>query len=273
MTVKNLAGLDFNELLACFLKSFENYYVKMPTDSQYYHDRWTLAKVDFNLSYGMFENEKLVGFIINAIDKRNGVKTAYNAGTGVLPEFRGKKIIKAIYDFAIPDLRKNGITRCTLEVITKNKPALKSYQGVGFSIQKNYKCFQGKIELQQNGEVTLQEMNKNKIDWQALPRQGFYSWENQGASIENGNFKFCFVTNDDKPESFFVINPVTGYLPQFDIINNENKGWDRLFQGIKQVSENIKINNIDDRLTSKINYVNSIGLVNYVDQYEMELNI
>ncbi len=81
LTVKDLRNIDFDELMDCFLIAFENYFVKMPTDRNYYKERWRIAKVNFKLSYGMFDGEKLVGFIINAIDKRNGDLTAFNTGT------------------------------------------------------------------------------------------------------------------------------------------------------------------------------------------------
>ena len=92
MTVRNLANISFDELLSCFLAAFENYYVQMPTDKSYYKERWRLAKVDYNYSYGMFDKNKLVGFIIHAIDKRNGTLIAFNTGTGVLPSYRGKRL-------------------------------------------------------------------------------------------------------------------------------------------------------------------------------------
>jgi hypothetical protein len=72
--VKKLEEVKFDIIIDCFLKSFENYYVKFPTDKNYYKNRWKIAKVDFALSYGMFDGEKLVGFIINAIDNRKGEK-------------------------------------------------------------------------------------------------------------------------------------------------------------------------------------------------------
>lgn len=54
---------------------------------------------------------------------------------------------------------------------------------------------------------------------------------------------------------------------------NTFQGWDRLFSGIKQISSIVKVNNVNERLTKKIDYLNSIGLVNSVDQYEMKLKI
>ena len=76
------------------------------------------------------------GFIINAIDKRNGILTAFNTGTGVIPEYRGKRIVKSIYAHAIGELRQQGVEKSTLEVITKNDIAIRSYKSIGFSIRR-----------------------------------------------------------------------------------------------------------------------------------------
>lgn len=273
MDIKTLGNIDFDEFLDCFLVAFENYFVKMPTDKNYYKARWEAASVDFNLSYGLFDNERLIGFIIHAIDQRNGVVTAFNTGTGVIPEYRGKGIVKSIYEFAIKDLEQKGIEKSTLEVITKNEIAIRTYKSIGFEIYKKYRCFNGTINLENYGAVDLEEIEFNKLDWENLPNQKFYSWDNQKESIQKGNYRFFRILKEKIIESFFVINPDTGYLAQFDLMSNSNEGWNRLFAGISQISDTIKINNIDEQLTKKIEYVNSIGLVNTVDQYEMKLNI
>lgn len=273
LTVKDLGNTDFDELMDCFLMAFENYYVEMPTDRNYYWERWKNAKVDFELSYGMFDQEKLVGFIINAVDNRNAALTAFNTGTGVIPEYRGLKIVQSIYEYALPDLKRNGVVNCGLEVITNNEIAIRSYQSIGFEIIKKYKCYNGSIGLENSDSVDLEEMSCNKIDWKTFPGNDCYSWDNQKESIQGGSFRFFQVLNHHSPESFFAINPENGHLAQFDLLNGGNNGWDRLFSGIKQISSTIKVNNVDVRLTKKIDYLNSIGLVNSVDQYEMKLKL
>lgn len=58
MIVKPLDTISFETLMICFLEAFENYYVQMPTDHEYYKKRWKAAKVRLDLSYGMFDNGK-----------------------------------------------------------------------------------------------------------------------------------------------------------------------------------------------------------------------
>ena len=273
MFVKNLSDTSFEIILDCFLKAFENYFVKMPTDKDYYKRRWQAAKVDFNCSYGMFDGEKLVGFIIHAIDKRNGKLTAFNTGTGVIPEYRGKGMVKSIYKHAFNDLAEKGIEKSVLEVITKNDIAVSLYKSIGFNICKTYKCFNGNISIDEALQADLREVALPDVDWNGLPNQSFYSWDNQQESILNGDYRYFEVVHNEKPESFFVINPDQNYLAQFDLLTKENKGWQRLFTAIKKMSVFVKINNVDLRLKEKLDGLISVGLENTVDQFEMEINI
>ena len=273
MIVRKLENIEFNIIVDCFLKSFSNYFVEIPTDKNYFRERWETAKVNYALSYGMFDGEKLVGFIINAIDERNGIKTAFNTGTGVLPEYRGKRIVKSIYDYAIPDLKKNGISKCSLEVIIENVKAIKIYQSIGFEICKTFNCFSGTIKSNLNEYIALNRVGYNEFKWNDLPNQDLYSWDFHSTVIKNGDYQFYQIGKDNLIESYFVINPKNGYLAQFEVLIESEGCWDRLFSGIREISNSIKVINVDSRLNKKIDYINSIDLLNTVNQYEMEMSI
>lgn len=273
MKVQNLSKVSFDVILDCFLKAFENYYVKMPTDKEYYQQRWDAAKVDFNLSYGMFDQEKLVGFIIHAVDTRFDVPTAFNTGTGVIPAYRGKRIVKSIYDFALLDLQKNGIEKSTLEVITKNEKAIRAYKGVGFEICKEYKCYSGKLKSEGDSQIQLQKKSTKDYHWDKLPNQKSYSWDFQKETIIERNYELYEVIFNNEAESYFIIHPENKYVAQFDVFSTDKKSWNRLFNAIGQVMEEVKIINVDKRLTDKIDHIHFWELKNTVDQYEMELTI
>lgn len=273
MEILNLNNVTLEELVDCFLLAFENYYVKMPSNKDYYERRWKAAKVDYDLSYGMFDNGRLVGFIIHAIDDRFGIKTAFNTGTGVIPEFRGQRIIKSIYDFAINDLRYNGIEKSTLEVIQENKKAIKAYQGVGFKVCKEYSCFSGNITIDSHEEIKLEKIDKREFDWDSVHNQNYYSWDFQKETIVERAYSFYHVIHDAKPESYFIFNEENKYIAQFDLFENKKNSWVRLFQGIKQISNEVKIINVDNRLVDKLYMINKVKIPRTVDQYEMELEI
>mgnify|MGYP000456977244 CR=1 FL=1 len=283
MKIRNLSKTNLDDLIECFLLSFENYFVRMPTDKAYYKQRWQTAKVNYELSYGMFDDEKLVGFIIHAIDKRDKKLVAYNTGTGVIPSHRGQKIIQSVYQYAVLDLLKNGIEKCVLEVIIENKKAIKSYQNIGFEITKHYKCFAGelKIENQSKNDFEVIKIQYSDINWSKIPNQTFYSWDNHFQIIKNRAYDYYQIWNkntlEDKLESFFVIDSDNGYIAQFEILTNNKKNqeqiYQRLFLAIQEICSTIKINNIDTKFKDKIDFLDSIKVKNIIDQYEMEMNL
>jgi ribosomal protein S18 acetylase RimI-like enzyme len=272
MEINSLEKIDFSELMECFLKAFDNYFVKMPVEHEFYKKRWEMANVRLDLSYGMFDNGKLVGFIINAIDRRNGDLIAFNTGTGVLLNYRGKRIVYKIYKYAIPKLLKEGITKCKLEVIKDNNIALKLYQNIGFEITKSYKCYSGAILLKKEvPSFEIEKVNEHYFDWNKMCQEN-YSWDNHINTIKKGVYNYYAIIVLGKLSAYFIINPDNGYLAQFNVFNNSNN-WNVLFEAIKQVSKTIKINNVDEKLENKIKCINTIGLNNTIDQYEMEWSI
>ncbi len=271
MRVTNLADTPFDQIMDCFLAAFENYFVELPTDKEYYRKRWAMAKVNFKLSYGMFDEDNLVGFIINAVDQRNGEQIAFNTGTGVLPAYRGNKITKSIYKHALVDLKKHGISKCSLEVIKDNTIAVRSYEGIGFKITRNYKCYKGHLNINDVGLDDQSRLAKASPNWNDLLQLDRYSWDNQRETISNGNYDYFQVWNQEVLESYFIINSETGYIAQFDSYLPTQASWNRLFSHIQSVSESVKINNVDESLEQKISFLNHLGLKNTVDQYQMEL--
>jgi hypothetical protein len=170
-------------------------------------------------------------------------------------------------------LRENGIQKTVLEVITKNEKAIRAYKGVGFKICKEYKCYAGKIKSESESPIELQKMSTKDYNWAKLPNQQLYSWDFQKETIIKGHYDLYEVMHNNKPESYFIIHPEKKYVAQFDIFNQNKNSWKRLFQAIGQVVDEVKIINVDKRLTDKIDYIRFMKLQNTVDQYEMELKI
>lgn len=272
MKVTHLGHTDFNVIMECFLSSFEGYFVKMPTDYNYYRQRWKAAKVRYDLSYGMFDDDKLVGFIIHAVDERENHLIAFNTGTGVIPEYRGQKIVKSIYDYAIPDLIQNGITKSVLEVIIENHKAIKAYKGVGFKIRKTFKCFSGELSVSEES-IEIYEVSFDNISWKQMPNQDTYSWDFNNRSLRGGNFKYYNVFHNGIVESFFSINIENNTINQLEVLNTKNGNWKRLFFAVQSISKQVRIINVDDTLEEKLSAIEKSGLKNTVNQYEMELNL
>ncbi|BDD11270.1 hypothetical protein FUAX_37020 [Fulvitalea axinellae] len=204
-TVRNLYGIDHDSLVDCFLKAFDGYFVKMPTDPGYYKERWRKANVRLETSYGLFDGNRLVGFSLHGTGGKPGDLTAYNVGSGVLPEYRGKGALRKIYSHAVSDLRKQGCSRIILEVIQENTAALKSYEKTGFSISKELLCFSGKISLPQDSDIIIKEYSDSEIGWDSLPNQKFLAWNFGSDTIKRGGYRYFQIFADDQARAYLSL--------------------------------------------------------------------
>ena len=269
MQIKNLGNTPFQEIVNCFFTAFEHYYVTFPKDEQLFRRRWEMAGINYGLSYGMFDDNTLVGFILHALDTRDNELAAFNIATGVIPEYRGKKIIKKLYDVAVPELQLHGVKVCILEVIKENTIAVKAYKSIGFNIIRDFKCFSGAIQIDEAGSHQLKEIQIQDVNKDLLADQKIYSWENRIETIKTGNFKYYLVLSDNMAVAYFIIDPSNGYVAQLEVLSPTQTAWNRLFEAIHSISKHIKINNIDTKRSIKVRQMRSFGLTNTIDQFEM----
>jgi GNAT superfamily N-acetyltransferase len=275
MEIKNLKETPLNIIVDCLLDSFSNYFVPMTADLTYWENRFKAARVNYELSYGMFDNGKLVGFIINGIDYLGDSLTAFNTGTGVISGFRGQNVVDRIYEQAIPELKTKGVTKCTLEVIQKNDIAIHVYERIGFSKSRGLNCFKGTISSTVPA-VTAERIAFDEIVPVAALNDRYYSWDNVSNAVKAaGDIYQTYTVSDEKGNNigYFVINPLNGYLAQFEVLNGKPEDWKILFSGISTISQNIRINNVDEQRKELVNTLLSLGLENHIDQYEMEMSL
>ncbi len=77
-----------SEILNTHNEAFSNYEVPMQLSLEVFRYFNSRRGVRYDLSLGAVEGKRLIGFILNAIDFWNGKLTAYDCGTGIIPEFR-----------------------------------------------------------------------------------------------------------------------------------------------------------------------------------------
>ena len=125
-----------------FLEAFRDYAVPYSlTLDEFVRKMKHKVHISFAHSYGAFSNEKLVAFIFHSLGPYEGLKMAYNGGTGVVPGHRGHHLPHRLYDHILPVMQRDGLERCVLEVLTENKTALSIYEKVGFRKTKEFLCF------------------------------------------------------------------------------------------------------------------------------------
>ena len=136
-----LASVDESQVYRAFMEAFADYAMDASgTKEDTMLLRMAKNSVDFEASPGAYDGDRLVGFTLIGIDEIDGSLTAYDAGTGIIPDFRAQGLAKAMFDHALPELEARGVKRFVLEVLQKNESAIKAYQKSGFEIDREFRC-------------------------------------------------------------------------------------------------------------------------------------
>ena len=271
--IASLGKTNISQIVECLTASFKNYFVKMPSEVDFWRKRFNAARVDYDLSIGCFDDGKLIAFIIHGIDIHNGEKTAFNTGTGVMEDYRGQKLVDKMYDFVFPNLRKNGITKCMLEVIDENERAIRVYERIGFKKDRFLRCYKGEAKKVMV-DTNVEEIDISDIKSRINHYQKFYSWDNALNAILTGGkmFSTYMIKNLDSEDlGYMVINNTNDALIQLEAF--DDKHWMDVLGSVHKVIPNIRINNVDDDRKLAIKIFNNSKLENHINQYEMLLKL
>lgn len=275
MKIKSITNLDTDSLTQTFNIAFENYFVPFKLTPQLLHQRIHNSGIDLSHSIGAFENKKLVGFMLIAIDDWGDKKTAYNGGTGVIPKFRGQRLVKQMYDYAIPEFKKLGVEQLILEVICENEKAIKAYESVGMKIDRRLCCYSGEINASQSEHIDISIKISNEPDWTQYDSiQDFTpSWDHvkQSVNRSQANYKYVELFQDEKLVGYGIINPLNGAVPQFGVSKDcrRNRLGTILFKTLAEIKSPLKLNNIDSSYEPANEFLKHLGLNNPIDQFEM----
>lgn len=249
MLIKSLDHTPMAQIIACFKESFSDYFIKQKEDAVALENRWHTEGVRYDLSFGAFVDNKLVGLMLNALKEEGVSLSAFNMGIGVIKAFRGQGVIDAIYAAAIPHFRSVGIARCYLEVLEMNERAIRVYERIGFR--------KVKYILLLNGALETTKLSKTDILKSAQSFNPHFSSNDFNDAVQiaaEGTYDFYKVVFEGLDIGYFIVHPAKGSIEQFDIFDaSAPQNWRLLFTAIEQVSKNIPFSNVP------INQVNRLG--------------
>jgi ribosomal protein S18 acetylase RimI-like enzyme len=185
---RSLSGIDLSVLHAAWLRAFSDYAVNMQTSEEDFRLRLTRDGFRDDMSMGIFRGDEIVGFTLNGFDLCEGVPTAYDVGTALVPEHRGRRLAEGLFRDMFPRLKQRGVERYLLEVISTNRPAVSLYRKLGFAVQREFSVLMldGDAETRERGrsdsiavreiELPAPEIAREFWDWQP-------SWQNSSASL------------------------------------------------------------------------------------------
>lgn len=278
-----LENTRIEKLHKTFVEAFSDYQVKVDIPliklQQMLQRRGYVSKA----SIGAFNNDELVGFLLNGIRNWNGKLTAYDTGTAVIQNFRKQGITSNMILNAKETLREMGAQQWLLEVIQSNTSAVKLYKKQGFEILRDFHCY--KLQKNKHNPITQYKVEHiDKIDeslWEELTKFWDFkpSWQNSIDSINalSEAFTYSIVRIDGTIVGYGIIENKTGDIPQLAVNKNyRGKGIGRsiLTDLINSTeSDNINFTNVDSQCTSMNDFLVKLGFENVISQHEMILKL
>ena len=145
--IRRLSDCSFAEAVQIWNEGFQGYFVDMTLSLDRYLSRLQRDALSPEFSLLAFCDGMPAGFLLNGIRTSAGRKLAWNGGTGVSPQFRGRGVGKALMRATVDLYREQGIEIATLEAISENEPAISLYK------QFEYRIVDRLVFLQHDGEL------------------------------------------------------------------------------------------------------------------------
>jgi ribosomal protein S18 acetylase RimI-like enzyme len=277
ITVQSLACVDVQTLRSCFNAAFKNYYISLQLNREQFAEKLITEAIDFKLSFGIFDGDELVGFILNGIDIAGNQKITYNASSGILPEYRGFKLSYMLYEHSIQQLRQASVSKIILEVIEQNIPAIKIYQHFGFVVTRKLNSYMGRPVLRELPPVEIETLASP--DWELIRKNCEWkpSWQYSTNCIKRAqsNYTLQVATNNKQQVAYCISNFSTGTVAHFGCseIDAKEKYLSALFKQVNGVNNNqyTSVINVDTNALYANTFLLSIGLSRNFTSCEMEL--
>jgi len=270
--------------------SFDELYTAWEDAFREYERTWSYAELAQllqrrgytpHISFGAFDDGRLVSFILNCEGYFNGVNTAYDSGTGTVKEHRGKGLVKQIFEASIPIIKQQGIQQYLLEVLQHNTTAVNIYANAGFKVHRSLNYFvRAMSELQLSDKVISPQFDirdigtdiKNELIgmWDFIP-----SWQNNFESIARIPLDFIIkgVFDGGKLAGYGIIEPGSGDITQLAVsepYRRKGIGSGLLKELLRHNRHpNVKVINTDTAYTEMTAFLQYNGMDLSGQQYEM----
>jgi ribosomal protein S18 acetylase RimI-like enzyme len=275
LTYRLLTAADFSTLYECFLVAFSDYQVDMQVSEQRFAQRLARDGVQMEISAAAFDDDRMIGFYINGNGEWQGKQTAYDAGTGVVPDYRNQGVAKELFAFTESKLRELPVSEYLLEVLTTNERAVALYRKLGFVETRRFAVFRSQRTLQpldDLAEVDIRRMEEP--DWKLFQSfwDGYPSWQNSVAAVERSPNETVIMGAhvDGKCVGYGVVfSPVANLMQLAVAPSFRRKGIGSRILRALSAEETLKVNNIDEELKGTLAFFEANGFQVVLEQFEM----
>ncbi len=270
---------------ATFLESFSDYLMPVQLSAAQFNTKIKREGIALSYCIAAYVGTEMAGFILTGLGEWQGKPAAYNAGTGVLPQYRGYGLTQQLYAALMPKLKQSAIEHCLLEVITENAPALRAYKAVGFQVTRSLDLFRAPkaellLKVEEPDHITIAPTKKPDWKtygcfWEAAP-----SWQNTAEAVRRSpDEKIMLEARNREQEvvGYIIFFPGTGSVAQFAVdkgIRERGIGTALLREAVQLTqAPSLMFVNVDTSATSLISYLERRHFSRLLRQYEMLLPI
>lgn len=274
ITYRLLASTDSSRLFECFLAAFSDYQVDMRMSREQFEQRLARDGVQFDISAGAFDDDKMIGFYMNALGDWQGKQTAYDAGTGVIPNYRRQGVAEELFAFMMPRLKEIGVSQYLLEVLSTNQRAVALYRKLGFVDTRRLAVFRRSEPVKIFEDSCVRRVEKP--DWELFKSfwDGYPSWQNSIHAVERSASERVIVCayEDEKCVGYGVAFQPAASLMQLAVAREHRRkgiGTRMLAALQREVTDVLKVNNVDEGLREMMAFYEAKGFKMVLEQFEM----
>jgi len=280
ITYRLLSESDLLSLYECFLAAFSDYSVDMRMSRQQFEQRLVRDGVRLEISAGAFDENRMIGFYMNAVGTWLGQQTAYDAGTGVVPAYRRQGIGTELFDFMVPWLKEASFTQHLLEVLSNNHSAVALYKRLGFSTTRQLAVFRRPEPLPFKKDGSIRRVDET--DWELFKSfwDGYPSWQNSIDAAERiaGERVVVGAYVDESWVGYGIAFKPAASLMQLAVAPAfRRRGIGSRILSVLQrevsATESLKVNNIDKELKGTLAFFEANGFKMVLEQEEMIKNL
>ncbi|QHE53911.1 GNAT family N-acetyltransferase [Pontibacillus sp. HMF3514] len=194
--VKQLEYCALNEVIEAWNEGFKGYVADLHMDMDAFLKRTVQEKLSPRYSHVAFDDEKPIGILVSGIKERGGLRTSWNGGTGVHPDYRDQGVGHKLVEASLKLYEQEDVELATLEAVSDNDSAIHLYEKHGYVVEDHLSILQQAGQIHSSVEIRLLEKQVSperlvtlawypvKLPWQSHEDQagelyirGFYKGE------------------------------------------------------------------------------------------------
>ncbi|GKV54109.1 hypothetical protein NCCP2222_00560 [Sporosarcina sp. NCCP-2222] len=208
ITYQLMTSLSFEEAHVLFNRGFEGYLMPMNLSLDTFIGRFGNEGLSPALSIVAFDGAKPIGFVLQGIREADGQKISWNGGTGIVPEYRGKKLGNGLMEAAESVLREHHVSTATLEALSENKAAIALYEKCGYQVVDDLLFLRG------NGILDAQLPDLEGYELQRIPAvqsigsnlfPSMVPWQTDSSNTPKAGGEVVLITTNGEVEAACLI--------------------------------------------------------------------